>query len=99
MFIKGASPIALLHAAASECSLQYASLITEIASDQTVLCGVELELPQQELMAPRREFFSGTCSFRSLRIICQSMCKSSVISAKKFQSQNNKLLLQWHNYL
>ena len=83
MFIKGASPIALLHAAASECSLQYASLITEIASDQTVLCGVELELPQQELMAPRREFFSGTCSFRSLRIICQSMCKSSVISAKK----------------
>ena len=57
MFIKGASPIALLHAVASECSLQYASLITEIASDQTILCGVELELPPQELMAPRREFF------------------------------------------
>ena len=44
MIIKETSPIALLHAAASECHLQYVSLITEIASDQTVLCGVELEL-------------------------------------------------------
>jgi len=59
MIIKGTSPIALLHAAALECHLQYVSLITEIASDQTVLCGVELELPQRELIGPRREFFSG----------------------------------------
>ena len=57
MIIKETSPIALLHAAASECQLQYVSLITEIASDQTVLCGVELELPQRELIGPRREFF------------------------------------------
>ena len=57
MIINETSPIALLHAAALECHLQYVSLITEIASDQTVLCGVELELPQRELIAPRREFF------------------------------------------
>ena len=57
MIIKETSPIALLHAAALECHLQYVSLITEIASDQTVLCGVELELPQRELIGPRREFF------------------------------------------
>ena len=57
MIIKETSPIALLHAAASECHLEYVSLITEIASDETVLCGVELELPQRELIGPRREFF------------------------------------------
>ena len=34
MIIKETSPIALLHAAASECHLQYVSLITEIATDQ-----------------------------------------------------------------
>ena len=47
----------MLHAAALECHLEYVSLITEIASDETVLCGVELELPQRELIGPRREFF------------------------------------------
>jgi len=57
MFVNGPSPIALLNAAVSECRLQYASLITEIADDPTVLCGVELELPQRELIGPRREFF------------------------------------------
>ena len=57
MIIKETSPVALLHAVASECHLEYVSLITEIASDQTVLCGVELELPQRELIGPRREFF------------------------------------------
>jgi len=57
MIIKETSPIALLHAAALECHLEYVSLITEIASDETVLCGVELELPQRELIGPRREFF------------------------------------------
>ena len=57
MIIKETSPIALLHAAALECHLDYVSLITEIASDETVLCGVELELPQRELIGPRREFF------------------------------------------
>jgi len=57
MIIKETSPIALFHATASDCHLQYVSLITEIASDQTVLCGVELELPQRELIGPRREFF------------------------------------------
>ena len=57
MIIKETSPIALLHAAAMECHLEYVPLITEIASDETVLCGVELELPQRELIGPRREFF------------------------------------------
>ena len=57
MIIKETSPIALLHAAALECHLEYVSLITEIASDETVLCGVELELPQRELIGPRHEFF------------------------------------------
>ena len=42
MFVDGPSPIALLHAAASECRLPYASLITEIADNSTILCGVEL---------------------------------------------------------
>ncbi|KAG2584051.1 hypothetical protein PVAP13_6KG267800 [Panicum virgatum] len=57
MIIKETSPIALLHAAASECHLEYVSLIAEIASDETILCGVELEPPQRELIGPRREFF------------------------------------------
>ena len=57
MIIKETSPVALLHAVASECHLEYVSLITEIASDETVICGVELELPQRELIGPRREFF------------------------------------------
>ena len=100
MIIKETSSIALLHAAASECHLQYVSLITEIASDQTVLCGVELELPQRELIGPRREFFFlGTCSFQTLLSICKSMPKSSVIPAYLFQFKNNKLLLRWHAYL
>ena len=100
MIIKETSSIALLHAAASECHLQYVSLITEIASDQTVLCGVELELPQRELIGPRREFFFlGTCSFRTLLSICKSMPKSNVIPADLFQIKNNKLLLRWHAYL
>ncbi|PUZ39702.1 hypothetical protein GQ55_9G356200 [Panicum hallii var. hallii] len=46
MFIIGSSTMALLNAAVSICHLPYASLITEIADDSTVLCGVELELPQ-----------------------------------------------------
>ena len=100
MIIKETSSIALLHAAASECHLQYVSLITEIASDQTVLCGVELELPQRELIGPRREFFFlGTCYYRTLLSICKSMLKSSVIPADLFQLKNNKLLLRWHAYL
>ena len=57
MFVNGPSPIALLHAAVSECRLQYASLITEIADVPTILCGVELELPQLELIGPRHELF------------------------------------------
>jgi len=50
MFVNGPSPIALLNAAVSECRLQYAPLIPEIADDSIVLCGVELELPQLELI-------------------------------------------------
>ena len=100
MIIKETSSIALLHAAASECHLQYVSLITEIASDQTVICGVELELPQRELIGPRREFFFlGTCSFQTLLSICKSMPKSSVVPTDLFQFKNNKLLLRWHAYL
>jgi len=101
MFIKGASPIALLHAVASECSLQYASLITEIASDQTILCGVELELPPQELMAPRREFFFWEPVVLDPYVSYAKACVKAVsfLQKKKIQSQNNKLLLQWHNYL
>ena len=100
MIIKETSPIALLHAAALECHLQYVSLITEIASDQTVICGVELELPQRELIGPRREFFfSETCYYQTLLSICKSMLKSSIIPADLFQFKNNKLLLRWHAYL
>ena len=57
MFIAGPSSMALLHAAVSICRLPYASLITEIADDSTILCGVELELPQLELLAPRQQLF------------------------------------------
>ena len=59
MFVNGPSPIALIHAAVSECRLQYASLITEIADDPMVLCGVELELQQLALIGPHHELFSG----------------------------------------
>ena len=58
MFINGPSPIALLHAAAFVSHLQYASLVTEIADDSTVLCGAELKLPQLELLAHAMNIFS-----------------------------------------
>ena len=96
MFVNGPSPIALLHAAVSECRLQYASLITEIADDPTVLCGVELELPQLELIGPRHElFFLGSYIFRSYQCIWESMPQSSFLSTAFLQPQNYKLLFQW----
>ena len=78
MIIKETSPIALLHAAASECHLQYVSLITEIASDQTVLCGVELELPQRELIGPRREFFFWEPVFSEPSLAYAKACLKAV---------------------
>jgi len=78
MIIKETSPIALLHAAALECHLQYVSLITEIASDQTVLCGVELELPQRELIGPRREFFFWEPVFSEPSLAYAKACLKAV---------------------
>ena len=37
--------------------LPYASLIAEIGFDGDILCGVELELPQLELVTPRHRYF------------------------------------------
>ena len=80
MFINGPSPIALLHAAAFVSHLQYASLVTEIADDSTVLCGAELELPQLELLAHAMTiFFLGAYTFRSYHSIQKSMPQNSFI--------------------
>ena len=78
MFVNGPSPIALLHAAVSECRLQYASLITEIADDPMVLCGVELELPQLELIGPCHEIFFWEATYLDPTIAYEKACLRAV---------------------
>ena len=79
MFVHGPSPIALLHAAASECRLPYASLITEIADSSTILCGVELELPQLELIGPCHElFFFWQTAYLDLNDAYEKACLEAV---------------------
>ena len=79
MFVHGPSPIALLHAAASECRLPYASLITEIADSSTILCGVELELPQLELIGPRHELFFWQTAYLDLNDAYEKACLKVVL--------------------
>lgn len=57
MFVNGASFMSLLQAVTVQCHLPYASLITEITEDGSILCRVEIELPHIELIAPRQQHF------------------------------------------
>ncbi|KAG2657691.1 hypothetical protein PVAP13_1KG197820 [Panicum virgatum] len=53
----GVNSISLLRAVSRQYCLPYTSLITKVGDDGTLLCGVELELPQLELVTPHRYFF------------------------------------------
>ena len=56
----GGSSIDFLASLTRHYCLPYASLITEIGFDGDILCGVELELPQLELVIPRHRYFFWT---------------------------------------
>ena len=86
--------MALLRATASISHLQYASLITEIADEFTVLCGVELELPQLELLAPRRELFSSSWEPADLNptIAYEKACLQAVSLLQIFMVSKSKTI-------
>ncbi|KAJ1262206.1 hypothetical protein BS78_09G089100 [Paspalum vaginatum] len=58
MFVVGALYRALLEIVAARCCLEYAALVTELAEDGTILCGVELVLPSSsDVYAARAPVF------------------------------------------
>jgi len=56
----GGSSVEFLAILCRHYCLPYASLIAEIGFDGDILCEVELELPQLELVIPRHRYFFWT---------------------------------------
>ena len=58
MFVVGVSYISLLQSVAARCLLSYVSTIRETTEDNTMLYGIEIELPAPNLLSrPEKVFF------------------------------------------
>ena len=64
MFVNDASYpyVSLLKAAVLYCQLAYFAMLKEVVEDGTVLCGLEIELRQLELVRSRQQYFFWAAS-------------------------------------
>jgi len=59
-------------------------LITEIGFDGILLCGIELELPQLELVIPRHRYFFWTAVSTSISTAYEESALQAVIFLSRF---------------